>query len=414
MHAVIVGGGVIGLATAYQLARDGASVTVLDARKTGLGASAVNAGWVVPAHGAPVAGPGVVATSLKWMLRPDSPLFIRPSLRPSFMTFMYGMFRASNERDQRAGFAATLALAEGSIETFDDYRADGISFEMHNDGLLMAFTEQQNYHEALRYIDLLERYGLEPTRLEGSAAQEYEPLLSDAVGNAIAFPRERHLVPSELADGLHRRLEDMGVEILEDSPLEEVSLRNGNVHAVRAGAQRVEGDRFILAAGAWTGPLSRMFGHPLPVRPGKGYSVDVDPFPLRAATSLMDAHVAVTPFDSALRVAGTMEFGGLDEKTRRVRVDAIMRAPRTYFRDWNPPVAPITARAGMRPMTPDGLPIIGRIPGLGNAYVSSGHAMLGVTLAPGTATELSKLVLHDQSSPLLEPFSPARFRRGQA
>ncbi|HKS01552.1 MAG TPA: FAD-dependent oxidoreductase, partial [Arthrobacter sp.] len=123
MHTVVVGGGVIGLTQAYHLAREGESVTVIDARATGLGASKVNAGWICPAESAPVPGPGVVLKSMKWMLRPDSPLYIRPSLDPTFVRFMLGMWRKSNARDQRAGFEGHLRLAADTLQIFDEYRA---------------------------------------------------------------------------------------------------------------------------------------------------------------------------------------------------------------------------------------------------------------------------------------------------
>ena len=131
MRTVVVGGGVIGLTTAYHLAREGAEVELVDARATGLGASAVNAGWFVPSEAMPVPGPGMVAQTMKWMLRPDSPVYIRPSVEPRFVAFMISMWRHCNDADQRAGFAAHLALAESTAEVLDQYRADGMDFEMH-------------------------------------------------------------------------------------------------------------------------------------------------------------------------------------------------------------------------------------------------------------------------------------------
>jgi D-amino-acid dehydrogenase len=413
LHTVVIGGGVIGLTTAYHLAREGETVTLVDARPTGLGASDVNAGWIVPAEAAPVPGPGVVLTSLKWMLRPDSPLYIRPSLDPSFLSFMFGMWRASNAKAQRAGFAGHLALAENTVEVFDDYRADGMDFEMHDEGLLMAFTRKENLDHHLTHLDLVKRYGLEPTVLIGDDVRAHEPLLSDAVEGGLYFPKERHVDPGALARALYARLVALGVDIVENAPVDSVEVRNGMVRAIRSGDRTFIGDRFLLAAGAWTGPVSKLFGARLPVRPGKGYSVDVEPFGLRSATNLSDAKVAVTPLSRNLRLAGTMEFGGLGEDINQVRVDAILRAPTTYFRGWEPPRTAPTPQAGMRPMTPDGLPIMGRLGGLRNAFVSTGHGMLGVTLAPGSAAAMTELIVHDRLSPLLEPFSPARFGGGR-
>ncbi|MFV0433300.1 MAG: NAD(P)/FAD-dependent oxidoreductase [Leucobacter sp.] len=414
MHTVVIGGGVIGLTTAYHLAREGETVTIVDQRATGLGASEVNAGWVVPAESAPVPGPGVVLQSLKWMTRPDSPLYIRPSLRPDFLSFMLGMFGASNARAQHAGFAANLALAEDSVHLFDDYRADGIDYELHHTGLLMAFRDEALMEHHLGYLDLVKRYGLEPTALIGDEVRVHEPKLSDEVRGGLYFPKELHLDPGGFARALHAKLIAVGVEIVENAPVDGVQVAGSRIVSVSSGTRTFPGDRFLLAAGAWTGELSRLFGAHLPIRPGKGYCVEVAPFGLRGATNLHDAKVATTPFSDRFRLAGTMEFGGLDENINRVRVDAILRAPAAYFRDWEPPQpTDIRPRAGMRPMSPDGLPVIGRLPRLDNGFVSTGHGMMGVTLAPATARVLTELMREGRESPTLAPFSPARFRGGR-
>ena len=414
MHVVVVGGGVIGLTTAYHLVREGAEVTVLDARATGLGASAVNAGWFVPAESMPVPGPKVVLQTLRWMLRPDSPVYIRPSPDPRFVRFMLRMWRHCNDRDQRAGFAAHLRLARDTARVLDEYRADGMDFEMRAEGLLMAFTEKANLDHHVHNLDLVRENDLDPQVLVGDDVRAHEPLLTDAVHGGIYFPAERHLDPRAFVEALHERLVQRGVRVVEDAAVETVRTRDAGgrrtVTAVRTPVGQFEADAVVLATGAWTGEVSARFGHRLPVRPGKGYSVDVDPLPLRSATNLSDVKVAVTPFADRLRLAGTMEFAGLDENVNDVRVAAILRGPRTYLRDWQPPdVTRLRPVAGMRPMTPDGLPVIGAFPGLANTYVTSGHGMLGVTLAAGSALALADTVLHGTRRPELAPFDPARF-----
>jgi D-amino-acid dehydrogenase len=413
MRVVVIGGGIIGLTTAHELTRDGAEVVLLDARATGQGASAVNAGWFVPAESAPVPGPGMVGQTLRWMLRPDSPVYIRPSPDPRFVAFMLGMWRRSNARDQRAGFEAHLRLAEQTAEVLDDYRADGIAFEMHEQGLLMVFARRENLEHHLADLDLVGRFGLDPQVLVGDDVRAHEPFLSDHVHGGIFFPRERHLDPRALVEALHKRLAELGVEIHEHTPVTGVrttgSRDRRRVSAAITEAGAVEGDAFVLAAGAWTGRLSAAVGRRLPVRPGKGYSVDVPALALRSATNLSDAKVALTPYGDRLRLAGTMEFAGLNENVNDIRVRAILRAPGLYLRNWQPPTAPLRPQAGMRPMTPDGLPVIGLLPGTANAYVSTGHGMLGVTLAAGSARALTELVIHGRRPPQLAPFDPARF-----
>jgi D-amino-acid dehydrogenase len=322
---------------------------------------------------------------------------------------MLGLWRRSNARDQRAGFEAHLRLAAGTTAAYDAYRADGLAFEMHSRGLLMAFTNPRNLEHHRANLDLVRRYDLEPRVLLGDDVRAHEPALSDAVHGGIHLPHERHVVPAELARALHERLPALGAEVVEDAPVESCEVAGGRVRRVRTRDGAYEADRFVLAAGAWTGPLSRRFGVPLPIRPGKGYSVDLPPFGLRSPTNLSDVKVAVSPFAGSLRLAGTMEFGGWDETVNDVRVAAVLRAPRTYFRDWPEPARAPVARAGLRPMTPDGMPVIGRLPGLANAYVSSGHGMLGVTFAAGSAAALTELVTKGSAPEVLRPFDPARF-----
>lgn len=407
----VVGGGAVGLMTAYHLAREGAAVTLVDARRTGRGAAEVNAGWVCPAESAPVPGPGMIAKSLRWMLRRDSPLYIRPSLDPQFLRFLLGMWRSSNAPAQRAGFEAHLRLAQGTVEAYDDYRADGLDFELAHDGLLMAFLGRDDLEHHRHNLDLARQFDREPQVLMGDDVRVHEPHLSDRVCGGIFFPHEERLDPRALMRALHARLVEIGAQVVEDAPVTTVRVEHGRVAGLVAGGADVQADAYVLAAGAWTGRVSRLFGVPLPVRPGKGYSVDLEPFGLRSSVNLSDAKVAVTPLRRNLRLAGTMEFGGLDEDLNQVRVDAILRAPTVYFRDWTPPSGPVTPRAGIRPMTPDGMPIIGRLGDLDNAYVSTGHGMQGITLGPGSAQAVTRLVLHGEAADVLVPFAPGRFTR---
>lgn len=410
-HVAVVGGGAVGLMTAYHLAREGAQVSVIDARQTGRGAAEVNAGWSCLGDCAPVPGPGMVTKSLRWMLHRDSPLYIRPSADPDFARFMLGMWRACTIGRQEAGYRASLRLARAADLGYEEYRADGIDFELRTDGLLLAFREQENLDAHLHTLQIAGEFDLDPEVLIGDAVREREPMLADQVRGGIYFPRERHLDPNALMRGLHARLVELGATIVENAPLQRVQTCGSRVTRLIAGGRQIEVDAVVLAAGAWSGALARLFGTSLPVRPGKGYSIDVAPLALRTCTNLSDAKVAVTPLAGRLRLAGTMEFGGLDETLDRVRIEAILRAPARFFRDWQQPAREnLDPRAGLRPMTPDGLPIIGSMPGLDNAFVSTGHAMMGITLGPGSATAMTDLVLRGRHHPALAAFSPTRFR----
>lgn len=413
MRVVIIGAGLLGLTLGYELAKGGTEVEILDARESGLGASAVNAGWVVPAAGGPVPAPGLVLKSLKWMLRKDSPLYIKPSLDPAHVRFMVRMWSRCNTRDFREGFAAHLALADAANEILDDYSRDGIDFESHSTGLLMAFLDRHNLDHHLDELDIAAAFGLDPQIHLGDAVRQIEPALREGMGGGLYFPHERHLDPVALTAGLRRRIRELGGVITENAPVERVERIDNTIVAVRSGERRFAADAFVVAAGAWSGRVTELFGAPLPIRPGKGYAVDIVPPPvaLRGAINLSDAKVAVTPYDGRLRLSGTMEFAGLDENVNHARIQAIAEAPRQYFPDYVAPSPVPVAGGGMRPMTPDGLPIIGNLPGTSNAYVSSGHGMLGLTLAPGSARALATHITGGALPPRLLPFTPARFIR---
>lgn len=416
MRVAIVGAGVIGLASAYHLLQDGHDVTLIDSAVPGAAASSRNAGWIVPADVAPVPAPGVALQALKWMLRPDSPLYIRPSLKPDFVRFMMAMARRCNRQDFRAAFQANLLLCERTLDTLDGYAVDGVNFEMHSEGLILVFAERDALSHHLTDLDIPAKHGLQPEVLTGPAMAALEPLLQPGLAGGIFFPHERHLRPDALMSGLAKRCRELGATFLEDAPVTAVR-RETQVRALVTPVGEVTADAVVLAAGAHSGPLSKLFGAPFPVRPGKGYSVDYIPSPvmLKRMVNLADARVAVTPLDGRLRLAGTMEFAGLDTDVSPIRVRAIKQAPSRYFTEWDPEQPPgAAAWAGARPMTPDGLPIIGRIPGLTNAWVATGHGMLGVTLGPGTGQALAGAISTGTVPTALAPFDPQRFGKRRA
>ena len=282
---------------------------------------------------------------------------------------------------------------------------------MHAQGLLLAFISERKLADHHEHLEVAESFGLAPQVLSGEAVREREPALSDAVRGGIYFPFERHVDPVALVRALHRRCLELGVDD-----------RGGCPH--RSGRARADpgwAPSSVARGNSAPMPTSSrpargrarcpgMFGVALPIRPGKGYSLDLPSVKLGSPVYLTDARVAATPLEGGLRLAGTMEFGGLDEHVDPVRVGAIARAPRSFFRDWSPTAEPVVG-AGMRPMSPDGLPIIGRLGKLQNAYVSTGHAMLGVTLAPSSALAVSGLIVRGETSPTLVGFEADQFLR---
>ena len=351
------------------------------------------------------------------VLKPDSPLYIKPSAAPGFVKFMVSMARHCNAGDFRSGLRTQLRLAADAADLLDDYVADGIEFEMHRRGALLAFETRERFEEHCRWLPIFEEFGMVPELLDHSGVHAREPALSYRINHGLLFQCDRQIEPDSLTRGLVKRCETLGVRIVEHSRVERF-LRAGDAltGVVTADGGNYDGDVFVLAAGVWSGPLSTKTGVPMPIRPGKGYSIDYSPAPveLRTTLTLEDARVAVTPLNGMVRLAGTMEFGGFDEAVNTVRVDAIRRAAMSAFTDWGRPSGEAAPWAGLRPMTPDGLPIIGRLGPLRNAFIASGHGMLGLTLAPGTAEIITDMVLHQRMPLAAAAVSPDRFLRRRA
>ncbi|WP_448620330.1 NAD(P)/FAD-dependent oxidoreductase [Geodermatophilus sp. URMC 65] len=413
-NTVVVGAGVVGLATAYRLARDGLAVTVVDAAHSGAGASVNNAGWVVPIMSTPVPAPGMLGQAMRWMVRKDSPLYVRPSPRPEHVRFMVGMLRHSNAEDFHRGVEALVSLNERTLALFDDYGRDGVRFEDHRTGHLLVFHTRRTLDAYQADTALMQRIGHTAVPLSGDELRDLEPALGAHVRAGLRCSQERHLDPASLVKGLEQRCRELGVRFLHDSPVTGIHFRGPVATSILAGGEEVPGDLFVLAAGVHTGPLSRLAGFPLPIQPGKGYGFDdaSGSVTLRHSVYLGEAKVAVTPLSDRLRFAGTMEFGSWDATIDPYRLRGIVRSAHEYL-----PGFPATAQpqgwTGLRPMTPDGLPVIGRLPGRDNVLVASGHGMLGVTLAPVTAEVISAEVAGGEQAagiaPIAHPFAPQRF-----
>lgn len=417
MRTVIVGGGAVGLTAAYEIARSGGDVVVIDAGRAGQAASHGNAAKIAIAESAPVPAPGVLIQGIKWMLKPDSPLAIHPQLAPDYVKFLIDMARSCNARDFEAGLDVHLRLGATANDLLDDYAADGLDFEMHSRGVLLTFETRDRFDEHCSSLPQFEALGHVPERLTGSAVQECEPALNDTQKYGLFFPSDRQIEPDSLTLGLVARIEALGGRIIEDTAVTGFVRRGDRVTAVVTDSgERLESDAVILAAGTDTPTLARKLGTHLPIVTGKGYSLDYSPAPVDLKTSLTleDARVAVTPLDGRVRLAGTMEFGSRDNTVNGVRVEAIRRAARHAFTDWAEPTGEQAPWAGSRPMTPDGLPVIGPVGDLGNTFVSSGHSMLGLTLAPGSALITRDMVfgkVPDIPDDLLRRISPHRFAR---
>ncbi len=412
MRVLVVGGGVIGLCAAHSLRRAGADVVLVERDRCGEATSQGNAGWVTPGLSAPLPGPGVLPRALRWMARPDSPLLIRPRLRRGFLSWCWRFARSCSGSRHRAGLEATLALNARTLDLYDAMRAEGVEFEMHTDGLVFAaLSERELAHEAAELQELRDAgYAGAIETLDGERLRELEPALSERVRGGFYAPAERHVRPESLMRGLAGAVRRAGVEVVEGEGVESLERRNGGWRA-HTGERHLSADRVVVCAGVWSRQLLAGLGVKIPLEAAKGYSVttEADGVQPQHPLYLLEAKLGCSPFDGVIRLAGTLELAGLELSLNRRRLDAITQAATSYLREWRP-AEPQLEWAGLRPLSPDGLPYIGRVPGAPGAFAATGHGMLGVTLGPATGEALVPLVLDDAPAPQLEPFRLDRRR----
>jgi D-amino-acid dehydrogenase len=407
-RAVVIGGGVIGLSCGYSLRKRGLDVTILDAAAPGAGASEGNAGWVTPSLSGPVPSPGVVGDSLKWLLKSDSPLYVKPTLDPRRIRWLLRLLRNCNEPAYRAGLLATARLGERTFELFEAMEEDDVDFEHHRAGMLFAFLDPDHRTHVLDDLEMMRPFGYSPVELGADDIRDVQPGLSSDIKAAILLAEERQVRPETLITGLAKWLLREGADLRVASPVTGVVRAGGRVTGLEVPDGILDGDEFVIAAGAHSGRVARLFGARVPMEAGKGYSLHFEPPPvdISHALYLYEARVGATPFDGALRLAGTMEFSGINSRLAPKRIGALYDAASRYLDGW-PEGTEGRAWTGMRPMTPDGLPVIGRLGQ--NVTIASGHAMLGVTLAPVTGELVAELIATGTEPQVLEPFTPTRF-----
>jgi D-amino-acid dehydrogenase len=410
----VVGGGVVGLACAWELHSSGASVTVLERGEVGGGVSLGNTGWVVPSMAAPLPAPGMVREGMRQLVTRGDAFVLRPSLDPSFVRWLWRFWRSSSRARFDEGVRALLALNRRTLELFDAYRDAGIPFEMHSTGVLIAARTAgglRHYRDVFFRLRALGYEGGGPVELDGDELAELEPALDR--GNVVAGLHarvDRYVRPEELTKGLAERLRQEGVQVVEGCDVVDLRRDAGEwILTTSAGDMRAE--KVVLAAGLPAATLLRRFGARVQMQPARGYSVTIAGrgTPPRHALYLAEAKIGLSPYSTGVRVAGVFELGASRAEAPAGTGERLLAAARPYLSGWRPEAdGPLATWAGLRPATADGLPLIGALPGHDGLFVAAGHGMLGVTLAPATAALLSPLVLEGHAAPELRPFSPGR------
>lgn len=410
-RVVIVGGGVIGTASAYYLSKSGWDVELVDRDRFGAACSHGNCGLVCLSHVLPLTEPGAVGNALRAMFRKDAPFYIKPRLDPALWNWLLRFARRCNRRDMLEAADARHELLQSSFALYEELQKDeAIHCEWESNGLMFVFqtAKEMDHYEATDRM-IRDRFDLGATRLDSETLLQREPALKPGIAGAWHYEMDAHLRPDRLMQAWRGVLEKRGVRIHENCPVHGFQTDRRRAVAVQTENGNIEADAVVVAAGAVTPFLQEHLGCRLPIQPGKGYSLTM-PRPEHCPDTPMIFHehrVAITPMQTGYRIGSTMEFVGYDSSLNPTRLEALKRSAAVYLKQ--PYCDPIEERwYGWRPMTTDGKPIIDRSPKLNNVMIAAGHNMLGLSMAPATGQLVAELL--NERPPHLDP-APFRISR---
>lgn len=404
----VVGGGVVGVACALELARRGVAVTLIERDRIGHGCSYGNAGWLTPSLALPLPAPGLIWKSLGWLFDPESPLYIQPRADPLLARWLAGFLLATRRSKFERGVAALVELSRTSVDAWEALARARPSFGFARRGLVSIYESRRAFDAARGTAELVARHGARFETWSADEVRQREPAVVGAQVGAYFFPDDAHCEPFPAMLALAAEAVAAGVVVHEETELFAFAANGAAGGGRRLSTTRGElrAEHVVLAAGSWSERLGRALGLRIPILGAKGYSLvlpRLDRHPTRSL-NLAERKVAVNPHTDGLRVAGTLELVRDDLTINRRRVAAIERAVRGMLD------IPATAVArelwrGLRPCTPDGLPLIGRARGRGDVWLATGHQMMGLKTAPSTGVLLAELLTGAPPS-----FDPAPFR----
>ncbi len=413
-HTIIVGGGVIGVCCAYYLAKRGSRVTVLERDQVGKAASFGNAGSITPDH-PPINKPGRVRQALRSLFHPLSPLYVAPRPDPALARWLWMFRRACTERHLEHAMTAMAPLGRSSRGLFDELvETEKLSCHFCRDGYYEVYLTGQGWEAARKEAAMVSRFGFHPEVMAGGTLREREPALNDRIVGGVFHPEAASVNPYRFVLEMAHRAESYGAKFRtghEVAALRTVDRRVCGVE-MRSG-EVVESGSVVLAGGAYSVPLLRKAGIYFPLQPAKGYHRDCIPAPsggeiLRHACVLGESMVFCTPMDGFVRFAGTLEFSGVNHEIRRSRLEQITKASARYMTTAASAVIQ-SEWCGLRPCLPDGLPAIGPLSQLPGLFVATGHAMMGLTLGPGTGKVVAECILDGSPGLDIGAFRPDRF-----
>ncbi len=395
----IIGGGIIGLCSAYYLQKEGKSVVILDKGPAHRASSHGNCGYLSPSHIIPLNDWGLIFKSLKWIFKEDAPFRIKPRLDFELFNWFRGFALNANKKHIHKAMQGRHKLLQSSKPLYEKmFEEEEIECEYSKNGVFFIYKEEKGFEEFSSVNEQLTAWGLDAKPYVQKALLEKEPAFKEDVYGGWLYETDAFLKPNILIEKLKKILLTRGVAFVNDFGVDKLEVIKGRIESVGNSQQLFEAKQFVVATGAWTKLFSKLLKLKIPVVPGKGYSITMEPPKnmLRHACIFEETKVAATPWKDTFRLGSLMEFTGFDDSINRIRLNALKVGAEPYLK------TPYTDKVyeewfGYRPMSMDGLPIIGKSPKHENLYIATGHGMLGLSMGTGTGRLVAEMLCQKPS-----------------
>ena len=410
-EVVIIGGGIIGLCSAYYLQNEGHQVTIIDKSDISKGASFVNAGYITPSHIIPLAAPGMITKGIKWMFNSASPFYIKPRLDKDFLQWTWAFKKSASSTKVEKAIPVIKNINVFGRDLYEEIKASGdFNFHYERKGLLMLYKTDKAGEEEWEVGQRAIKEGLNVQNLNYNEVQTMEPNANIDCKGAVYFDSDAHMTPKEFMTEMLVYLKSKGVIFYTNEEVKDLSISEGKISEIKTNSRTIQPDEVVLAAGSWSPLLAIKLGIKIPMQAGKGYRINVErETGITIPSILVEAKVAVTPMNGFTRFAGTMEIAGIYDTINPKRVKAISKAAISYYKNLEIQQSEINdAACGLRPCTPDGLPYIGKTSKYKNLTIATGHAMMGWSLGPSTGKIVSEIISDKKTSLDIHPFHPDR------
>lgn len=413
MKVTIIGGGVIGLCSAYYLQKAGHEVTIIERNDITDGCSFGNMGYISPSHFIPLATPGIVSQGLKWMMSSSSPFYIKPRLNLDLMRWGMTFWKKANARNVEQSAPHLNNLLQLSRHLMNDLRNElSDPFDMIEKGCWMLYKSEKTGEHEKHLAEQAHAFGLKTITCSGQQVQDYETEVEVDVAGGVLYLDDCHLSAAKFMQSLFSHLQKNKVKFWLHTEVTGFEKANKKINAIITDKGNIPCDEVVIANGSWLGNISKLLNIKMLMQPGKGYSVVYNELEknLQYPSILVDDRTATTPINKWLRIGGTMELSGHSDNILPKRVMAIHTAFKKYYPKMSLPEPDLTkAWYGYRPVTPDGMPYIGRHNQYNNLSYAGGHAMLGVSAAAGTGQLIKEIIGGEKPAIELAAFNPERF-----